>query len=186
MHDTLSLRRACQSDVKIAPLFWDVFGADEIPCGAPSYPKCAIANTDPIRRPGQHWVAVYWDAPEQGEFFDSYAMTPSTYYQGGWQCFDPMEKNPYPIQQWSSDVCGDYCLYYLYHRCRGKSLREIVKPFSPTDLQYNDMAVVERVLDEFPNLTHDHKLTPFKGPLDHQICTKRYLHECYQCKRKTV
>ena len=79
MHDTRELRKACQDDDAISKYFWDVFGADEGACQPTEFPKCAIWNTDPIRLPGQHWIAVFWLSQDHGEFFDSYARAPSFY-----------------------------------------------------------------------------------------------------------
>ncbi len=153
MHDTESLRRAYQCDPVIREFFRDVYGADEVPCQAP-YPQCAIANTDPIDLPGQHWVRLFWWALGRGEFFDSYAITPDT-YDARWRCFDDFEQTPRPIQQWTTDVCGDHTLYYPYHRCRGTPLRTIVQYFSSTNLLYNDTAVVQRMHDLFPSLSSE-------------------------------
>ena len=75
-------------------------------------------------------------------------MMPAT-YDPRWGCFDTFQQNPHVLQQWSTDVCGDYVLYYLYRRCRGTSLQEIVQYFSPDDGLYNDTAVVERMHDLF-------------------------------------
>ena len=147
MHDTVTQRRICQQDEFIRRYFLDVYGADQVPCQVP-YPRCAIANTDPIDRPGQHWVALFWSSPNRGECFDSYAMMP-TMYDPRWRCFDTFQQNPRVLQQWSTDVCGDYVLYYLYHRCRGTPLQEIVQYFSPDDGLYNDTAVVQRMHDLF-------------------------------------
>lgn len=92
MHDTASLRRACQRDPFLRRYFLDVYGADQVPCQAP-YPRCAIANTDPIDLPVQHWVGLFWKAPDQGEFFDSYAIRPQR-FQARWQFFEGFEQAP--------------------------------------------------------------------------------------------
>ena len=44
--------------------------------------KCFIANTDPARLPGTHWVAFvsYANRPSVVEFFDSYGY-PISYYK---------------------------------------------------------------------------------------------------------
>lgn len=184
MHDTESLRRACLHDPVIRPYFADVYGADQVPCRGGPYPRCAIVNTDPIDLPGQHWVGLFWWTPDQGEFFDSYAIAPETYH-ARWRCFGDFEQTQRPIQQWTTDVCGDHVLYYLYHRCRGKSLSTIVRNFSPTDLLYNDTAVVCRMHDLFPSLwseTHrSGKLFDARGR--GQICIQRQRHRCYVKKK---
>lgn len=176
MHDTHTLRTICQRDEVIRRYFLDVYAADQAPCQAP-YPRCAIVNTDPIELPGQHWVAVFWTGPDQGEFFDSYAMPPSR-YDPRWRCWSHFEQNPRVLQQWTTDVCGDYVLYYLYHRCRGTPLQRIVHYFSPTDDVYNDMAVVQRMHHLFPLSSQTHPA--LKGA---QICIRRRDHSCYDVKK---
>ena len=176
MHDTWTLRNICQQDAYIRRYFLDVYGADQVPCQAP-YPRCAIANTDPIDLPGQHWVGLFWTGPQQGEFFDSYAMTPVTYYPQ-WHCFDTFQQNPQVLQQWSTDVCGDYVLYYLYHRCRGTPLQKIVHYFSPTDGLYNDTAVVQRMHELFDLSSQKHRPL-FQANGRPQICIRRQNHACY-------
>lgn len=182
MHDTLQLRQACRTDEGISPYFWDVFGADEGACQPTEFPKCAIWNTDPLRLPGQHWIAVFWTSQDHGEVFDSYARAPS-FYNAAWRCFDPFRRIPQELQGANTDVCGDYCLYYLFHRCRGKTMTQIVRPFSHTDRVYNDTAVVERVREEFPSLQHQHLAGGLydENGRPNQLCRIKRLN---LCKRK--
>ena len=126
---------------------------------------------------GQHWVGLFWTGPNQGEFFDSYAMKSDTYYPH-WNCFDTFQQNPQVLQQWSTDVCGDYVLYYLYHRCRGTPLQKIVHYFSPTDVLYNDTAVVQRMHELFDLSSQKHRPL-FQAHGRPQICIRRQNHACY-------
>ena len=41
------------------------------------------------------------------------------------------EQAPHPIQQWTSNICGDYILYYLYHRCHGTPCLRLCNIFHP-------------------------------------------------------
>lgn len=175
MHDTLTLRAVCQQDPFIKRRFGGVYGADQVKCQPEQYPRCAILNTDPIRRPGQHWVAVYWTSADQGEFFDSYRERPSSYVPT-WRCFDHFTQIPHALQAWNSDVCGDYCLYYLYKRCRDVPLARIVKPFHLRDSVYNDQAVLQRMHELFPKTleVESHPDTP------RQYCILRHAHRVYQ------
>lgn len=102
-----------------------------------SFPLCFVSNTHPSSKPGQHWVAFYLSSTHCIEFFDSYGLTPSTYdfY------ITPSASNPYTLQQLDSNVCAHYCIFYLYHRCRGKSMSQIVSSFSHEDLAWNDSSV---------------------------------------------
>jgi hypothetical protein len=34
------------------------------------------------------------------------------------------------LQGFNSNVCGQYCTYYLSQRCRGMEMKSIVKPFT--------------------------------------------------------
>lgn len=166
MHDTVVLRTVCLTDPVIRRYFLDVYVADQVPCipANTDFPCCAIVNTDPISHPGQHWVALYWDSPVTGEFFDSYAERPSTLV-ARWRCFDHFSPTvPHALQAWSSDVCGDYCLYYLYKRCRGVSKKDIASNFHLRDLRYNDQRLNEE---------------PHRNTL-RQYCISRSQHKVYQ------
>ena len=63
--------------------FLGVFAFDLIPLASlmssDSFPRCCIINTDPIGKPGQHWVAFYRENSGL-EFFDSYGNSPETYH----------------------------------------------------------------------------------------------------------
>lgn len=141
MHDTQMVQTICQRDDVIRRYFLDVYGVNQVLCQAP-YPRCAIADTNPINLLGQHGITVFWTGPDRGEFFDSYGMTPQR-YDLRWRCWNHFEQNPRVLQQWTTDVCGDYVLYYLYHHCHGTPLQCIIQYFSPTDGLYNDTAVVQ-------------------------------------------
>ena len=62
MHDTIQLRRACLADKDISKYLRGVFGADELDLNGlvkdTQTTWTIILNTDPISKPGQHWVAV--------------------------------------------------------------------------------------------------------------------------------
>ena len=142
-------------------------------------PLCCIVNTDPIDKPGQHWIALYYAGlgKSQGEFFDSYALRPEAYKHDTWKkCFREFDGFTRPLQQWNSDVCGDYTIYFLYRRVRGESLREIVKYFSKNDLQYNDAAVVERVHGLFGD---EMKTVKHRGLRRNQMCCKKRDNDCF-------
>lgn len=112
-----------------------------------------IANTDPASKPGEHWVAFYFDAKAgRVEVFDSFAVKSLHIYDRTWDkwvrkafCRSPpptLLTNNHVIQSDSSDVCGIYCLYYLYERSRGKSFANIVSAFSTRDKQGNDRKII--------------------------------------------
>jgi hypothetical protein len=104
--------------------FLGVFASDCLPSHIHSYPSCLVANTDPHNLPGTHWVAFYFISPRQLEFFDSFGMHPSIY---GFNLEAKVHYNEHQIQSFTSDVCGHYCIFFLYQRARSLDLVSICK-----------------------------------------------------------
>ena len=119
--------------------FLGVFALDQIPQidNSFSFPLCFVSNTHPSTKPGEHWVALFYLSPDSLEFFDSYGLPPAVY---GFS-LDPRVYNHRTLQSLNSNVCGQYCIFYLYHRSRGKSLSRILNSFSTRDLAWNDKSV---------------------------------------------
>ena len=137
MHTTQELWQASMHDPVLAPVMKGVFPSDKLPI-VDTYPSAMIANTDPYDEPGMHWIAMYFVSPDESEFFDSYSMDGyilrgATYY------------NDKPMQGLTSDVCGDYCLFYLLHRARNVDLNSIQTKFKRYDSQWNDAQVAHFV-----------------------------------------
>ena len=127
--------------------FLGVFAQNQIPLidSSFSFPLCFVSNTHPSSKPGEHWVAFYYDSPSSLEFFDSYGLHPSIY---GFN-HKPLRMNHHSLQSIDSDVCGQYCIFYLYHRSRGKSLSQIFHSFS-SDQAWNDNSVARFVSKHCP------------------------------------
>ena len=109
---------------ELGDTFLGVFARDQIPTRLP--PKFAmVVNTHPAHKPGEHWVAIYVDR-DQGEYFDSYGLPPPLDLE---KLLDKScthySFNPHQLQDYFSFVCGEYCIYYLYHRYHGQSLKTI-------------------------------------------------------------
>jgi hypothetical protein len=116
-----------------------VYANDTVPRRISARPACYIVNTDPISKPGKHWYAVFLDTDGRREVFDSYGRTPSAMN---------VDYNPVRIQGPLSSTCGQFCLYYLCQKVRGRSMKEIVNDFS-VDFVLNDMCVAEYVNRNF-------------------------------------
>lgn len=118
-----------------------VFSRDDVPRRA-TYPSAYIFNTHPRLREGEHWVAVYMDRDRKGEYFDSYGFPP---YCKEFRAF--LERNSRKWRYNSKTVqgllatsCGHFCVYYLVHRLRGYTMRQILARFG-TDTRKNDSLV---------------------------------------------
>ncbi len=103
-------------------------------------PFAFVGNTDPDNLPGTHWVAVYVDANGRGEYYDPTGRPP---IQAAFLNF--LDKhctdwtfNGVRVQEEDSIVCGHHCIYYLVHRCAGRSMTDVTRtlgnPKEATDI----------------------------------------------------
>ena len=127
--NTLQIKRALERNTFTKKTFCGVFAADELPEIINTFPCGFVANTDPSTEPGTLWVAFYFPSREKGEFFDSYGHPPE-YYDESFK-FETIETwNNRKLQSSWSEVCGQYCIFYLYHKSRGYSMSKIVNLFT--------------------------------------------------------
>lgn len=107
-------------------------------CAANRIPKhirrgAIIANTDDDTKAGRHWCAIYFLGDGTAEFFDSYGRTPGEnskrFVRSLRTNSSSFVYNTVRLQNDVSNACGQFCLYYIYHRLRGVSMKDIVKQF---------------------------------------------------------
>ncbi len=116
--------------------FLGVFARDNMP-EINTFPCCLIANIDDSNSPGRHWIAIIYLSTKNSEFFDSIALPPFTY---GFS-LQNSRTIPYRLQGLTSNVCGHYCLCFLYYRSQGYSLSKFYQLFSSSDHTWNDLQV---------------------------------------------
>ena len=137
--NTLEILKVLEQDRYVSPLFHGVFPIDQLPkCSNGAY----VVNTAKSNHPGEHWVAVYMSG-NTVDYFDSYGGKPSSRLKRWWgnrQC----TYNPVPLQSPLTSACGQYCIYYLIHRCRGITLDEMLLDFC-ADVDHNDQLVYDFV-----------------------------------------
>ena len=160
--NTLQLERALKHNTFTKKIFVGVFAADELPT-LNTFPSGFVANTDPSTEPGTHWVAFYFPSRDKGEFFDSYGHPPE-HYGEPFTVYNVETINSHKLQSSWSNVCGHYCIFYLYHKSRGYSMSKIVNMFS-SNVDKNDCKVACYVKKHF-NVAIDNQ--PVCGL--HQCC----------------
>ena len=78
-----------------------------------------IVNTDPSMKPGEHWVALFFDEQNRGEYFDPYGLPPmhteiisflDQYSRSRWS------HNTQQLQSVLSISCGYFCYLYQVFR----------------------------------------------------------------------
>jgi hypothetical protein len=124
--------------------FIGVFACDRLPTHIKRFPTSLICNTAPSSDPGRHWVAFYFKDSRNVEYFDSYGRAPDNMYflnfiNRNVKHYDYSEK---PLQSFHSDLCGEYCIYYLLQRSRNVSQRKFLRKFS-NNRKLNDEKLVK-------------------------------------------
>lgn len=149
--NTLQLNQILRQDRFTRSNFLGVFPSDQLPTNIPIYPACFIANVDSSIEVGSHWVGFFILDPERLEFFDSFGNAPS-YFEGPISNFQSrfyfVDYNPIVLQSNVTAVCGQYCVYYLTFRCRGRTLEEIISSFVNKNI-CNDRRVYNFVWKRF-------------------------------------
>ena len=113
-----------------------------------------VINLDPSYESGSHWIGLCISPSAYcvNEYFDSYGHTPPTiikdYLEGNYLC----QKRQ--LQSFTSTVCGQWCIYYIWKRCQGFSLLEISKEFKGTTPEENDIYVNKTINQHFPGKNH--------------------------------
>ena len=88
-------------------------------------PSALVGNTYSLD--GKHWIAMYIDANSRGEYYDPMELP---LYHAVYVAFlnkhcTSWTYNAVRFQEEGSAVCGQHCIYYLIHRCRGYSMTNI-------------------------------------------------------------
>ncbi len=132
-----------QKDTKARELYLGSFAFDELP-KINKFPSCLIINTQPRTKPGEHWLACYFDKYKNSYFFDSYGQSPLIYKLDTF-----LKNNSNNIYYNKSKIqglqpyCGFYCIFFLLFIVRNK-LDEFYKPFGK-NLILNDNMIYKNV-----------------------------------------
>ncbi len=127
--NNLQLQCAIESSAVSRRFNIGVYAADQLPYRVMDYPQGFIINNQTSRQMGKHWIAIWLDSPNYGDFFDSFGKRPNHY---GKQFQDFLQRNvehyQYNNRVFQSDdsvTCGLYALYYIMLKARGYSLKRI-------------------------------------------------------------
>jgi hypothetical protein len=136
-----------------------------------------IVNIQPSTQKGLHWVSFSKKSKQsQLEFFHSYGM-PITYYPSSFQAFiktqgGSFRYNTKQLQSNSSSVCGNYCLFMIFHRIKGATFDDVLNYF--TNNRVKNDKYVRRFIS---NMTIPKQFT---------LCSKSCLVKCNKHKFSSV
>ena len=87
--------------------FVNVLARDELPLKI-KWPSSFVINTDKSSKPGEHWLAMYYDKNGSCEFFDTLGFSPKYYDLNEYLKASSHEYfyNPQQIQGLFSHYCG--------------------------------------------------------------------------------
>ncbi|KMQ82166.1 hypothetical protein RF55_23931 [Lasius niger] len=104
-----------------------VFPSDKIPDIA-KFPAAMVINTDKHHEKGSHWLALYIENPKTLDFFDSFGLPPDIYGEDisrFVKTYEEVHWNSVPVQSLTSNVCGQFCIYFIVKRCQGFCMKMI-------------------------------------------------------------
>lgn len=143
--NTSQLLCVVHADPHLCTSVLGVYPADKVP----KYIRRGgfIANTDVSSKPGRHWCAFYFDGSGQSEFFDSYGKAPDYYNNMFASCLRNNSVvqvyNGKQLQSNFSNVCGQYCVYFLSQRVRGHNFKDIVKQLQNIEINMYMISFLE-------------------------------------------
>lgn len=93
-----------------------------------SYPASIIFNLDKSNREGSHWIGMFIMGPKKEvNYFDSYGIEPLGNIKNFLKKYPKIIMNRYPYQSLYSDVCGHYCITFIYFLSLGYSFDRFIK-----------------------------------------------------------
>ena len=98
--------------------FLGVFPLDKIP--PVQHPASLVINLQKSNNEGSHWIAIYARDRSTAIYWDSFALLPIkepiVKYLSQ---FSTVLRNGCPYQNPFSEVCGQYCIVFIYYMSRG-------------------------------------------------------------------
>ena len=112
-------------------IFRGIYSSNNLPIYVDQYPSAYICNTEPVGTRGSHWVAFWFQNVNECEFYDSFGKRPRDYSPNMRDFIDRNANvciyNNVQLQSNDATTCGFHVLFYLYFRCKGVSMINIVK-----------------------------------------------------------
>lgn len=143
--DSRQLRCIVRADPVMFSRCIGVYPCDKLPVKQPGF---VICNEDNHTQPGSHWVCIFLSDNGQAEFFNSYGGPPKprpiVEYLVGCDVVCSQKQ----VQSFLSTTCGQHCLYFAFHRCRGIGFQAIVESYAK-DQDSNDQMVCDFIEDQF-------------------------------------
>lgn len=136
--NTKELWTALSLNSKTNPFFDGIFSFDTL-LQIKKKPRLIICNTDPSSKPGTHWVLFFF-GEKSTDYYDSLGNKITYYGSNFFKFIKRFSKilvfSKIRTQPVNTSLCGQYCLFYAYHKCMNNNIKmnEILKKM--TNIKY--------------------------------------------------
>ena len=102
-----------------------------------------VINLDEYENTGTHWVALF-AKPKYTVYFDSFGIEHIPKEIKPAIGNKKVKANIFRIQAYDSIMCGYFCIKFIDHMFKGKTLLDYTNLFSPNDFKKNDQ-IIKRI-----------------------------------------
>jgi hypothetical protein len=125
--DTDQINKIMMSNSVTRGHYQGCFPSDQIPPFEElRFPAAIVFNLDDSDGEGTHWTCAFVKENEVN-YFDSYAIEPQDEILKFLNQFPRIIRNIYPYQSLTTNVCGHYCITFLYYLCSGITFDSFLK-----------------------------------------------------------
>ena len=127
MMDTIQILYIIRKLPVLRRFFNGVFPIDKLKHINMQRKWACIVNTAPSTHKGEHWIAII-KVNRYPEFFDSYGLPPPLPIHNHLSSrFTHYKYNKKQVQGAFSTTCGAHCIYFLYKRALGETMKKITR-----------------------------------------------------------
>ena len=99
-----------------------------------------VINLDEYENTGTHWVSLFVKT-KYTVYFDSFSVEHIPKEINKFFNNSNIESNIFRIQAYDSIMCGYFCIEFINHMLKGKTLLDYTNLFSPNDFKKNDQVI---------------------------------------------
>ena len=134
--NTKQLYKALISNEITEPYFDGIYPRDLL-IDITSKPYLVICNTHTSNKEGEHWLLFFFNDDNSVDFFDSlgkniynYGKEIVDFAKTYATSFNESKERTQPI---NSSLCGQYCLFYAYYKCKGYNMSSILNKMTSSE-----------------------------------------------------
>ena len=141
--DELFISKVLTRNATTRHIFRGVFSLNEIvkkPC---SLPAAYVYNTFPRQtKEVGHWVSLFINKNNEADFFGSYGLRPpKKLLRMARKWTRRVSWNKIRFQNYNSNVCGLYAIYYIHFKCNGWTMKQIQQHFNGNNDSYVKISI---------------------------------------------